>query len=112
MTKDNLQPPETNYNLFSCFIIGLIGAILGALAISGLIIPVFVYLLNLLPQESLGIPREVSSIVCGGAFWFVILFIPARWGIQQIRHLVSSKQARQKQDEFDDYLDGAKKVSK
>jgi CBS domain containing-hemolysin-like protein len=107
--NDEYEPPERNYNIVSCLIISLIGSIFGGLAVSGLIFPVWVYLLNLLPHENLGIPQEISSMVCGGMFWFLVLIAPAIWIIQKLGHIARRKQTRKKREDFDSYFAGLRK---
>ena len=104
-----MKPPGRNYNLLSCVIISLIGSFFGALAVSGLIIPVSAYLWDLLPKGDLGIPNQLSSVVCSGAFWLVVLFIPATWGIRTGLRMLKRYQSRRQRADFDDYLAGLKK---
>ena len=109
MAPARSEPPGRNYNLLSCLIISLIGSFFGALAVSGLIIPVSLYLWDLLPKGDLGVPTQLSSVVCSGAFWLVVLFIPAIWGFRSLSNLIKRYKNRRQRADFDDYLAGLKK---
>jgi hypothetical protein len=70
----SMEEPERKYNLVGCLIISLMGAIVGALGISGLIYPVFVYLIELLPGGP-WISSDASTIICRGAMVLLPLLV-------------------------------------
>jgi len=74
-----MEKPERRYNLLSCLVLGVIGAVLGGLAISGAIYPVTVYLLDLLPSGNWGIPPEVFDVVCNAVAYGVPIVLLVVW---------------------------------
>lgn len=69
-----MEESERKYNLLGCLIISLIGAIVGALGISGLIYPVVVSLIDLLPGGP-WISPDASRIICRGAMVLIPLLV-------------------------------------
>ena len=70
---------ERKYNLLPCLIVSVVGSILGGLAISGAIVPVTLYLLNLLPGGDWGIPPQVFRIACPAVVYGVPVVVLVIW---------------------------------
>ena len=99
-----MDGPRREYNLLSCVILSAIGALFGALAISGLVYPLTVFVLSLLPQGDLGAPSEVSAVVCRGSLLAVPLVL-AIVGLARWRSPTRSKKQAEQQARLDALLE-------
>ena len=91
---------QRKYNVVPCLIWSLITAVLGALVISGLFVPLTVYLLDLLPSGNWGIPPQVFAVGCQGlllgvpAVLFVVWFVRRRKRAGETKSQQLEKRAR------------------
>lgn len=99
-----MKSDEKKYNLFPCAVISVFGAILGALGLTGLIVPATVGILELLPNNW-GIPPIVFVMVCRGGLMAIPAGLVMAWLITVYRSRRNRAGHLSKQRKLDMLLD-------
>lgn len=99
-----MKSDEKKYNLFPCAVISMFGVMLGALGITGLIVPATIEILELLPNNW-GIPPIVFVIVCRGGLMAIPAGLVTVWLITVYRSRRNRAEHLSKQRKLDMLLD-------
>lgn len=95
-----MEAPERKIRLVPCLVISLIGAVIGALGVTGLFYPLTIWLLQLLPAGNLGIPPEVFEFLCPAAVVLAVL-VPLAVGFFVTRPRFTKRQRHGKRAGWD-----------